>query len=516
MLNDTPFNIYFIFRMKGGLKMLYVSNPGVGRLPRMNALKYHFGLQMQCYPSFHQIKMIDYNANNDRFLYNRDVAINRAQYAWHQLQLEWTWKQLDMPVNVKYHRAYWDVIRYLPFRLNWIVMKQIDVQIKDKDLKHHYEWFDSKLVDSLVAKNVHKKFASALHMMKETRNWRPNFHKKGYRLTYQTSCSYRGDQGTNLFTGSVHFIDESHLWVPKLGKIRVAGSQLRILQRSQHQLMRIGTVTICHRNDNRFTISLQLGSNQPFVNVEKQMKHRIEDWKLLGIDLNASCFLMDSNGHDEANPRLYKNNLAKLKRLQRAVSRKQRAAKREGRNVRDSKRYQKNRIRLAKLHQHIKDARKDFTNQQSSDIIKNHDFVVTERLQSKNLLKNHALAQSIQDVGWRQFISQLNYKAELYHKVSIQVDPKYTTQMCSNCSFRMGTCGTHKIKLGFEVWDCPCCGVHHVRDYNAAKNILARGINDYLASIGMSKSLQKAKKHYLQFHYSLASKMLKLPLSATH
>lgn len=69
--------------------MLYVKNPGVGRLPRMNALKYHFGLQMQFYPSSYQRKMIDFNANNDRFLYNRDVSINRANYAWHQLQIEW-------------------------------------------------------------------------------------------------------------------------------------------------------------------------------------------------------------------------------------------------------------------------------------------------------------------------------------------------------------------------------------------------------------------------------------------
>lgn len=143
--------------------MLYIANPGVGRLPRMNALKYHFGLQMQCYPSSGQQKLIDFNANNDRFLYNRDVAINRAQYSRRLLNLEFFWKSnQQLPFGIRYRKAYWDVIRFLPFRLNWLVMKEIDNQIKDSQLKHYYPWFNSQLTDSLVAKNVHMKFRTAL------------------------------------------------------------------------------------------------------------------------------------------------------------------------------------------------------------------------------------------------------------------------------------------------------------------------------------------------------------------
>lgn len=184
--------------------MLYITNPGVGRLPRMNALKYHFGLQLRCYPSAGQQKLIDFNANNDRFLYNRDVAINQAQYQRKLLNLENQWKiNTELLFGIRYRKAYWDIIRFLPLRLNWLVMKEIDAHIKDSQLKHHYPWFDSKLTDSLVAKNVHMKFRTALHMMKKVNHHWPNFHKKGYRLTYQTSCSYTGKQGTNLFTGSV-------------------------------------------------------------------------------------------------------------------------------------------------------------------------------------------------------------------------------------------------------------------------------------------------------------------------
>ena len=497
--------------------MLYVKNPGVGRLPRMNALKYHFGLQLQCYPSSQQISLIDFNANNDRFLYNRDVAIQRANRQRQLLELEQAWKRPgEMPFSCRYSFAYFDVIRFLPFRWNRIVMKQFDSQIKDSKLKEYYEWFDDPRADSLVPKNVHMKFRSALHMMKKVNHHWPNYHKKGYRLTYQTSCSYTGKQGTTLFTGSVRFLDINHLWVPKLGRIRVSGSQGRLIERNKTQLMRIGTVTICHRSDGRFTISLQLGSNEPFVNVESQLKHRIEDFKVLGIDLNTENFLMDSEHNVQDNPRFYRKSLKKLRRLQRAVSRKARHAKRNGRSLVTSKNYQKNRIRLAKLQQHIKDCRKDFANRLSYDIIKNHDFVVTEKLQSKNMLKNHALAMSISDVGWRQFISDLNYKADLYHKVSIQVNPRFTTQMCHNCSFRMGTCGTNKLQLKDRKWTCPVCHHEHVRDYNASLNILARGINDYLDNQDMSQKLCDAKKHYMQHRYHLASKMLDLPLLATH
>lgn len=496
--------------------MLYIANPGVGRLPRMNALKYHFGLQMQCYPSAGQQKLIDFNANNDRFLYNRDVAINRAQYSRKLLMVENQWKtNRKLPFGIRYRKAYWDVIRFLPFRLNWLVIKEIDAQIKDSQLKHHYPWFDNKLTDSLVAKNVHMKFRTALHLMKVTGNSWPNFHKKGYRLTYQTSCSYTGKQGTNLFTGSVRFLDVNHLWVPKLGRIRVAGSQKRILDRSRQQLMRIGTVTICHRADGKFTISLQLGSNQPFVNVDKQLKHRLEDWKLLGIDLNTENFLTASDGQVVDNPRYYKHALAKLRKLQRAVSRKQRRAKKEHRSLRTAKNYQKNRQRLAKIQQHIKDSRKNFVNQVSYDLIKNHDLVVTEQLQSRNLLKNHALAQSISDVGWRSFIAALNYKADLYGKISLQVNPRYTTQVCHTCGFRMGTHDTKKLTLADRQWTCPQCGTYHVRDYNASLNILACGVKDYLENASMSDRLKIAKKQYLAHRDCLASNMLDLPLLAT-
>lgn len=92
------------------------------------------------------------------------------------------------------------------------------------------------------------------------------------------------------------------------------------------------------------------------------------------------------------------------------------------------------------------------------------------------MLKNHALALSISDVGWRSFLQKLAYKAELYGKTFITVNPKNTTQTCSECGFIIGSGNTKKLTLEDREWTCPSCNTYHIRDVNAAKNILSKGL----------------------------------------
>ena len=125
---------------------------------------------------------------------------------------------------------------------------------------------------------------------------------------------------------------------------------------------------------------------------------------------------------------------------------------------------------VAELTAKVMRRREAFQHILSVALIKNHDWVAAEELRSKNLLKNHALAQSIQDVGWRSFLSKLEYKAKLYGKIFVTVDPKNTTQTCSECGHIMS--GKDKLPLKVREWRCPKCGACHIRDVNAAKNIL--------------------------------------------
>ncbi|AXH08043.1 hypothetical protein BGV76_08385 [Limosilactobacillus fermentum] len=164
------------------------------------------------------------------------------------------------------------------------------------------------------------------------------------------------------------------------------------------------------------------------------------------------------------------------KSYQRILSRRARRAKQEHRPLRTSKNYQKQRLLVAKLHAQVFERRRDFLHNVSTTLIKNHDFVAAEELRSKNMLKNHALAMSIADVGWRTFLGMLAYKAELYHRQFLTVNPKNTTQACHECGFVMGTAGTEKLTLADREWTCPKCHAHHVRDHNAAQNILTKGI----------------------------------------
>lgn len=89
-------------------------------------------------------------------------------------------------------------------------------------------------------------------------------------------------------------------------------------------------------------------------------------------------------------------------------------------------------------------------------------------------MKNHALAQSISDAGWRTFLTMLEYKANLYDKDFITIDPKYTTQRCHHCGSIMGQNGHKKLTLNDREWTCPICHKEHIRDWNAAINILEK------------------------------------------
>ncbi|MBU6035111.1 transposase, partial [Lactobacillus helveticus] len=166
----------------------------------------------------------------------------------------------------------------------------------------------------------------------------------------------------------------------------------------------------------------------------------------IGIDLNLDNFLTDSNGAMVAKPRFYRNAKKKLAHAQRVLSRRQ---------------------------------REDFLQVLSTALIKNHDLVVAEELRSKNLLKNHALSQAISDVGWRRFLNMLAYKAKLYDKEFQTIDPKYTTQRCHNCGTIMGQNGCRKLKLKDREWTCPMCQTYHIRDWNAAVNILEKGLGSW-------------------------------------
>ncbi|AOR75089.1 RNA-guided endonuclease InsQ/TnpB family protein [Limosilactobacillus fermentum] len=409
----------------------------------MAQMKYHYGLKVRIYPSDRQKKIIKINSDASRFIYNEMVAINKEP-----MQL----RRVKLPIDIVQDR-----------------IKQLTMRQNAKQMSNHYQFLEDKRIDSLTKANAIQNYRKAWNAFRKVHaTGVPKFHRKSYHWRYQTNCQYPGQKTALLTNGTVCFLDNSHVKVPKIGLLRVAGSQARLLKRICET--RIGTVTLTKDSADRFFLSMQLASDTPFVNWPQNTG------KQIGIDLNTENFLTTSNGDTVANPRYYRIIKGRLAKAQRILSRRARRAKQEHRPLRTSKNYQKQRLLVAKLHAQVFERRRDFLHNVSTTLIKNHDFVAAEELRSKNMLKNHALAMSIADVGWRTFLGMLAYKAELYHRQFLTVNPKNTTQACHECGFVMGTVGTEKLTLADREWTCPKCHAHHVRDHNAAQNILTKGI----------------------------------------
>lgn len=409
----------------------------------MAELNYHYGLKVCIYPSDQQKQLIKVNSDASRFVYNEMVAIGKEL-----AQL----KRVKLPIDL--------VIRRI---------KQLRQRQNARQMANHYQFLEDPRIDSLAKANAIQNYHKAWHAFRKVHTAGvPKFHRKSYAWRYQTNCQYPGKKLATMTNGTVRFIDKQHVIVPKIGRLRLKGLIPHLFQNSQ--VIRIGTVTLTKDATDRFFLSMQLGSDQPFVTTLSKAD------KVVGIDLNTENFLTDSNGLVVANPRFYRRIKGRLAKAQRKLSRRRLRAKKEQRTLRNSRNYQKQRLLVAKLHCQVRERRQAFLHKLSTALIKNHDVVVAEELRSKNLLKNHALALSISDVGWRTFLSMLTYKAGLYGRKFIAVNPRNTTQTCSDCGFVMGTDNTLKLTLAQRKWTCPHCGKFHIRDHNAAQNILNKGL----------------------------------------
>jgi len=182
----------------------------------------------------------------------------------------------------------------------------------------------------------------------------------------------------------------------------------------------------------------------------------------IGIDLGITSLIADSNGKKITNPKHFKKHRKRLKKAQKNLARKQKG----------SKNREKARIKVAKIHLEISDARKDFLHKLTTRLVRENQVIAVESLAVKNMVKNHKLALAISDSGWSELIRQLDYKCRWYGRKLVEIDRWFpSSKRCNSCGHIV-----EKMSLNIREWQCPNCGTNHDRDINASKNILAAGL----------------------------------------
>ena len=201
----------------------------------------------------------------------------------------------------------------------------------------------------------------------------------------------------------------------------------------------------------------------------------------IGLDLGVKDLAITSDGDVFENPKHARKAKKKLARIDKSLSRKREQAKKDGRKLEDCKNYQKQKVKRARAHEKVKNQREDGLHKATSTLVKNHDFVAVENLSASNLVKNHKLAFSINDASWHSFSTKLEYKAARSGKTIQVIDRFYaSTQICSECEEKSGPRGLSQLNV--REWTCTNCDTTHDRDVNAAKNILYKGIKDFLTA----------------------------------
>ena len=185
--------------------------------------------------------------------------------------------------------------------------------------------------------------------------------------------------------------------------------------------------------------------------------------KKVGIDLGIKDLVITSDGIKYNNSHTLKQNISRLIKLQRKLSKK----------IKGSNNYNKLKKKIAICYEKITNIRKDNLHKISHKLINENQVIVTEDLYVKNMVKNHNLASSITDASFGELIRQLEYKAAWYSRTLIKIDAFYpSSQLCHVCGYQF-----KEVKnLSIRNWECPNCHTQHDRDINAAINILQEGL----------------------------------------
>lgn len=266
----------------------------------------------------------------------------------------------------------------------------------------------------------------------------PKFKSKKNKKSYTTICTNNNIKITN-----------DYVQLPKIGPVKM----------KQHRLIpsdyKLKSVTVS-----------QTPSGKYYASILFEYENQVQEQHLqnfLGLDFSMHELYKDSDGNEPEYPRYYRQAEKRLKREQRKLSLMQKG----------SKNRDKQRRKVAILHEKVANQRKDFLHKQSKKIANSYDCVCIEDLDMKAMSQSLHFGKSVSDNGWGMFVTFLQYKLEEMGKKLVKVDKFFaSSQICSCCGYK----NPETKNLAVRAWDCPKCGTHHDRDVNAAINIRNEGM----------------------------------------
>ena len=264
----------------------------------------------------------------------------------------------------------------------------------------------------------------------------PSFKKKSNRQSYRLP-----NQKFNLINNKIR--------LEKIGLIKI------IIDRQIPEKAKLMSVTISMNPSGQYFAS---------VLADHSIEHLPKTGKEVGIDVGLKEFLVQSDNLIVKNPRYFRDSQTKLAKIQKNHSRK----------TKGSNRRKNSRIKIARLHNKIANQRDWFLHNESARIVRDYDLICIEDLNVSGMIKNYKLAKSISDVSWSRFYSMLEYKANWYGKQVVKVGRfEPTSKTCSCCGWI-----NKELTLKDRMFACPVCGLEIDRDYNAAVNIKALGVDN--------------------------------------